>query len=83
MQDELTAEQIRNVVKDIDAIKLDIKDLVEKQNKCNTICTKTFVLLQRYLPVEKIVYGLVATVLLTVIGAILAMILTQGKAVHP
>ena len=44
-----------------------IKDLVEEIKQC--------VSLDRFLPVEKIAYGLVTAILIGVVGALLALVL--------
>jgi hypothetical protein len=75
-QDDLTIYQIADLQKDVVELKEQVKE-------CRKTCDKTYVLLARYIPVEKLVYGLVAIILMSVIGAVLALVLTSGKVVHP
>jgi len=63
----LTAN-VANMSTNIEEIKSDIKDI--KGN---------FVTMDRYLPVERIVYGLVALILITVVGGLLTLVLLHRQ----
>lgn len=56
----------------------DIRVLSQSLEKAVSTGEIRFVPLVRYLPVERVVYGLVGLILVTVVAALLALVITNG-----
>jgi len=69
--DQITKTQIAVMANDLQYIKSEIHDLKDLQQ--NSYVTK-----ERFLPIEKIVYGLVVLILIAVVGALINLVI-RGK----
>jgi t-SNARE complex subunit (syntaxin) len=74
-------QQFKKMDEDIQKLHSDVRDInthisyirisIESFNKHQDTCSKKFVKMERFSPVEKIVYGMVALILLSVLGALI------------
>ena len=78
--DVLTAlsNQLHNVAKDVESMK---KEVAEDLAEIKKTLKEEYVNVERYKPIERIVYGMVGAMLLVVINQILRAIFPGG--VHP
>lgn len=63
----------------LDELKLNVKDLVKDYDMRESNCVKLFVNKDQFDPVKKVVYGMVAVILMSVIGGLVALLIRTGR----
>lgn len=69
--------QVAVVVSTVQRMEADIRKIDSKLDSIDADHAKEFVSRAEFLPVQKLVYGLVGTVMLSVVGAVLGLVLVK------
>jgi hypothetical protein len=70
-------EKVENLQLCTERIKDDIKDLQERKFGATEACRKTFISKELFEPIQKLVYGITALILLGVMGALLSLVIKR------
>jgi len=72
-------ERTQNMVRDLDNVRAGVNDVKKDIKDLRDEIARTYVTKDEFRPVRMVVYALVGTVLLTVVGAVIALVIVVPR----
>ena len=75
MIDKPIEVQLAIIATNLEQIRKDVEDIKREQTRLDSEHSTKYVTQDQFMPIQKLVYGLVGTILISVVAAVLAVVL--------